>query len=111
MSKKRFVQLIEKVKKGHAWVYDGVVVAETKTEITVICQGPEKSSKIARETFLKSEYQVEEVSVERVKHLFKTAIFHREKELLEAEFELDDCKYALERQKQLAKDVFGEVDL
>lgn len=106
MKNGKFLRAIEKTKK-YSQVFDGLVTKEGKSEIEMICQGPEMKDKIQWRTFEKKEWEFRPAKAEDVKHLFEGAVFSADKALLEAEFELADAKHAVKKQNELMKRVFG----
>jgi hypothetical protein len=91
MKQKKFVELIERVKRGRANVFIGFVVSETKTEITLVCSGPEEDTiNIKQKSFELDEYDLRIISKEEVVHGFNQAQRKAEAHLMESEFEYHD---------------------
>lgn len=104
---KKFVRLIEKVKKGYADKYDGVIVEESKSEIIAIVQGPEKNDKITKRSFLREDWIIEPRTAAEVKHHFDVSVLNSAKDLVNSEFDVEENKLSKLQNDSRFKEVFG----
>lgn len=107
MDKSKYVRLIENVKRGYADKYDGIILSETKSELVLICQGPEPKDPIVKKTFSREEWIVEESTEDLVKHHFDLAMLNCDKEEIDAECDLMEKKHQKKTVEKHFKSVFG----
>lgn len=104
--KKEFVRLIEKKKSGSQAVYAGFVIERNKKEIRLICQGPDKSSSIKRDTFEIKDYEIVPETQERVKSFFEESLVEDHRKVIGLECDLDIAKLEQKRHQTLYDEVF-----
>ena len=104
---KEFIRIIEKVKRGNAEVYRGILLKKDDEMWYTISQGPEKTDRIEYWDFHFDDYTIEPTTKEEVEHYFKGALVGQQKKLLDAEFELEHQKMMLKKQEEFIKEVMG----
>ena len=100
---KEYVRITEKVKKGRAEVYDGVVIQKTETFIECFTSGPQCDSRPKKNIFYFENYDVFPSTREQFVHYMIQAIDYFENKVMREKIELAHNEYMLEGFKKEAE--------
>ena len=106
----KFVRVVEKYgnKNQYEYIYDGILLSKSKTELQIIGVGPEKNDKIRILFFDPKGVSVRESDKSTVEHYFKLSILKAENELNDAEFNLLDARKSAQDAIDSYKKHFGK---